>query len=184
MESKRIDELIKLPVRVVLCYNGDIKYWSWRDANEYHCAEFKDKEVAEDLRDLINGQNVDVERIAEENRSLKLDYGLLQIDFNSHVTLLASCEQALEERDKTISDLKCGSTLSKGWVSVDSEQKPEDNEIVIIVNKGIRYPAQYGKSDNKFMRYNNAAAGDRMVMYFYSSVTHWMPLPSFHQNIK
>jgi hypothetical protein len=74
-----------------------------------------------------------------------------------------------------------GSTLSANkWVRVEDRLPSNGIEVLCCQEKSV-LPAIY--ENNQFMRYPNAAKGDKCYMYYYPDVTHWQPLPELPKSI-
>lgn len=62
-----------------------------------------------------------------------------------------------------------------GWISV-KDRLPEDNERVLAIGIGTHaIPCKF--RDNKFYRDVDLFSDDRIVTAYYTTITHWMPLP-------
>jgi hypothetical protein len=166
---ERIDKLIKLPVSV----NDSYKVI---DADGLYILEVgvpyiltdKDIAITEALRDLINGQNVDVERMAEDD---------LDKLFERYESETGASVFATNFFKGWLKKNLHGSTLSQSWVSVEDRLPPQkskheivsENVLVCRMNDPMAYIHYYHHGNKKWYGY-----GQSQCTY---DVTHWMPTP-------
>lgn len=147
-----IKDLIKLPVQTVQTETGYV-------VHDQYCKLYISVgtiDLAQALRDLINAQSGEVDKLAEEYAE-KVDQ---HFDYpHSHL------------KTEIWDAVLYGSTIADDkWISV-SERLPETDENVLIPNKNKVLIAFHDKEDSEW--YTITMAG-RLKM---RNITHWQPLP-------
>lgn len=64
--------------------------------------------------------------------------------------------------------------MSREWVDV-KERLPEDGQIIWAYDTEVHHCVYY---DNLFYRHTIPASNERLVSYYWTEITHWMPLPT------